>query len=110
MATMDQLMTALRGADAAGNTQDASRIAQIIKGMQPQQRQGTDGAFAYGVDRAQMNIQRSVTWTNASNEYVSVFSPTLLSTLNPHSSFKSTYHLLCSQMRVSEQHPRVLVT
>ena len=53
MATMDQLMTALRAADAAGNTQDATRIAQIIKGMQPQQQQGTDGAFAYGVDRAQ---------------------------------------------------------
>ena len=35
MATMDQLMTALRAADAAGNTQDATRIAQIIKGDQP---------------------------------------------------------------------------
>ena len=35
MATMDQLMTALRAADAAGNTQDATRIAQIIKRMQP---------------------------------------------------------------------------
>ena len=60
MATMNQLMTALRAADAAGNTQDATRIAQIIKGMQPQQRQGTDGAFAYGVDRAQQMAGKGI--------------------------------------------------
>lgn len=36
MATMNQLMTALRAADAAGNTADAQRIAQIIKGLQSQ--------------------------------------------------------------------------
>ena len=59
MATMNQLMTALRAADAAGNTQDATRIAQIIKGMQPQQ-QGTDGAFAYGVDRAQQMAGKGI--------------------------------------------------
>ena len=54
MASMNQLMTALKAADAAGNTADAQRIAQIIKGLQSQpQQQGTDGAFAYGVDRAQ---------------------------------------------------------
>ena len=59
MATMNQLMTALRAADAAGNTQDATRIAQIIKGMQPQP-QGTDGAFAYGVDRAQQMAGKGI--------------------------------------------------
>ena len=30
MATVDQLMSALRKADAAGNTADAKRLAQLI--------------------------------------------------------------------------------
>ena len=61
MATMDQLMTALRAADAAGNTADAKRLAQIIRGVQGQQpQQGTDGAFAYGVDRAQQMAGKGI--------------------------------------------------
>lgn len=54
MATMDELLSALRAADAAGRTDDARRLADIIRRAQMQAQQGPrDGAFAYGVDRAQ---------------------------------------------------------
>ena len=58
MATMNQLMTALRAADAAGNTQDAKRIAQIIQGMQ--QPQKTDSALGFSLDQAQKMMGKGV--------------------------------------------------
>ena len=56
MADMNQLMTALRNADAAGNTADAKRIAELIKQQQAQQtapQAPKDSAFGYSVDQAQ---------------------------------------------------------
>ena len=44
MADINQLMTALRNADAAGNTEDARRIAQLIRQQQAQPQQ-TAGDF-----------------------------------------------------------------
>lgn len=52
MADINQLMTALRNADAAGNTEDAKRIAELIKQAQSQQAP-KDGALSYSVDQAQ---------------------------------------------------------
>lgn len=58
MATINQLMTALRSADAAGATNDAQRIAQIIAN---QQRSGPrDSGFGYSVDRAQQMFGKGV--------------------------------------------------
>ncbi len=58
MATMNQLMTALRSADAAGATDDAQRIAQIIAS---QQRSGPrDSAFGYSIDWAQQMLGKGV--------------------------------------------------
>ena len=58
MATMNQLMTALRSADAAGATDDAQRIAQIIAS---QQRSGPrDSAFGYSIDWAQQMFGKGV--------------------------------------------------
>ena len=54
MATMDELLSALRAADAAGRTDDARRLADLIRKAQMQAPQGPrDGAFAFGVDQAQ---------------------------------------------------------
>ena len=58
MATMNQLMTALRAADAAGATDDAKRIAQIIANQQRSGRR--DGALGYSVDRAQQMLGKGV--------------------------------------------------
>jgi len=52
MADINQLSDALRKADAAGNTEDAKRLAQAIRQLQSQ-NQPTDSAFGYSVDQAQ---------------------------------------------------------
>ena len=51
-------MTALRSADAAGATDDAQRIAQII--ANPQRSGPRDSAFGYSVDRAQQMFGKGV--------------------------------------------------
>lgn len=69
MADINQLMTALRNADAAGDTAAAQRLAALIKQAQggqtqpkpaapaPQQR---DGALMYGVDRMQQMVGKGI--------------------------------------------------
>ena len=52
MFDQSQLYAALEKADAAGNTEDAKAIAQIIQQMGGQQKQ-TDSALGYSVDQAQ---------------------------------------------------------
>ena len=69
MADINQLMTALRNADAAGDTAAAKRLAALIKQAQggqtqpkpaapaPQKR---DGALMYGVDRMQQMVGKGI--------------------------------------------------
>ena len=49
---MADLMTALRNADAAGDTAAAQRLAQLLKQQkqQPNVNTNNDGSFAYGID------------------------------------------------------------
>ena len=57
MADLQQLYTALRNADAAGNTEDAKRLTQYIQQLQSEQtapqQAPKDSAFGYSVDQAQ---------------------------------------------------------
>ena len=61
MATLEQLEQALRAADAAGNVEDATRLAQAYRQMSSAQAQPApaaepDGSLAYGVDLAQKRV------------------------------------------------------
>jgi hypothetical protein len=69
MATYDEVIQALRAADAAGNVEDATKLAQIASGMRESQKQVPDvrtegfasneGGAAFGVPR-QMGGRRAV--------------------------------------------------
>lgn len=61
MATLQELESALRAADAAGNVEDATALANAYREMQAQQNAivpnaEPDGPLAYGVDIAQERV------------------------------------------------------
>ena len=59
---MADLMTALRNADAAGDTAAAKRLAQLIRQQQqqPTVNRDPDGPFAYGIDNMQKLIGKGI--------------------------------------------------
>ena len=56
MATVDQLMSALRKADAAGNTADAKRLAQLIRQNIAPVDRSFASAFKSGIDQPLENM------------------------------------------------------
>jgi len=64
MATLQELESALRAADAAGNVEDATALANAYREMQAQQNAivpnaEPDGPLAYGVDLAQERVGKA---------------------------------------------------
>lgn len=56
MATVQQLMSALRKADAAGNTADANRLAQLVRQAITPVDRSFSSAFQSGIDAPLENM------------------------------------------------------
>jgi hypothetical protein len=59
MATVNQLMSALRKADAAGNTADAKRLAQLIRQATTPVDRSFSSAFKSGIDAPLENMAKT---------------------------------------------------